>query len=104
MIKHVVMWKLKDISEGKTKEENAETMKKLLEDLPSKIDELQSAEVGINILDRDDDAVCDLVLTVQCETKEDLQAYAKHPDHQKVVQFAKKIVTERRVVDYISDQ
>ncbi|MFP8487963.1 Dabb family protein [Gracilimonas sp. Q87] len=100
MIKHIVMWKLKDVAEGKTKAENAETIKKLLEDLPSKITELRSVEVGINVLDGDDDAICDVVLTVICNNKEDLKSYAGHPDHQKVVSFIKKVVTERRVVDY----
>lgn len=101
MIKHIVMWKLKDVAEGKTKAENAETMKKLLEDLPSKIDELKSAEVGINILEGNEDAICDVVLTVSCSNEKDLQAYAVHPDHQKVVSFIKKVVNERRVVDYV---
>lgn len=101
MIKHVVMWKLKDVAEGKTKTENAETMKNLLEDLPSKIEELKSAEVGMNILEGDGEAICDVVLTVSCASKEDLQTYAEHQDHQKVVSFIKKVVTERRVVDYM---
>lgn len=100
MIKHIVMWKLKDVAEGKTKAENAETIKKLLEDLPSKITELRSVEVGITVLDGDDDAICDVVLTVTCNNQEDLKAYSGHPDHQKVVSFIKKVVTERRVVDY----
>jgi len=101
MIKHIVMWKLKDVAEGKTKAENAETIKKLLENLPSKINELKSAEVGLNILNGDSEAICDVVLTVCCETKEDLQTYADHPDHQKVVSFIKKVVSERRVTDYV---
>lgn len=100
MIKHVVMWKLKEVAEGKTKAENAETMKKLLEGLPVKIKELQSAEVGINVLTGEDEAICDVVLVTECETKKDLQTYAEHPDHQKVVSFIKKVVDERRVVDY----
>lgn len=102
MIKHVVMWKLKDVAEGKTKAENAETMKKLLEDLPSKINELKMVEVGLNILEDGGEAVCDVVLTVVCESKEDLNAYAEHPDHQKAVSFIKKVVDERRVVDYLN--
>ena len=101
MIKHIVMWKLKEVAEGKTRAENAAVMKKLLENLPDKIDKLDSAEVGINILEGDDNAICDVVLTTQCETEEDLKAYAVHPDHQKVVDFIKKVVTERRVVDYV---
>ena len=100
MIKHIVMWKLKDVAEGKTRDENAGIMKELLEDLPNKINELESAEVGVNILEGDDTAICDVVLTTKCKSEEDLKAYAVHPDHQKVVEFIKKVVTERRVVDY----
>ncbi|MBO6586757.1 MAG: Dabb family protein [Gracilimonas sp.] len=100
MIKHVVMWKLKEVAEGKTKIENAEVMKKLLEDLPNKIEELVSAEVGINILKGTGAAICDVVLTTECASEEDLKAYAAHPDHQKVVDFIKKVVKERRVVDF----
>ncbi len=100
MIKHVVLWKLKNVAEGKTKAENAEVMKKLLEDLPNKIKELERVEVGINIFEGEEEAICDVVLTTQCKTEEDLKTYAAHPDHQKVVSFIKKVVTERRVVDY----
>ena len=101
MIKHIVMWKLKPVAEGKTKQENAEIMKELLEGLPAKIEELDSAEVGINILSGDDEAICDVVLTTICEDVEALNVYAVHPEHQMVVQFIKKVVTERRVVDYV---
>jgi hypothetical protein len=102
MIKHIVMWKLKEVAEGKTMQENAEIMKELLEGLPAKIKELDSAEVGINILEGEDAAISDVVLTTECENEEALKAYAVHPEHQKVVQFIKKVVTERRVVDYSS--
>ncbi|MEP0006807.1 MAG: Dabb family protein [Balneola sp.] len=101
MIKHIVMWKLKPVAEGKTKQENAEIIKELLEGLPAKIEELDSAEVGINILSSDDEAICDVVLKTICKDAEALKVYAEHPDHQKVVQFIKKVVNERRVVDYV---
>lgn len=100
MIKHVVMWKLKEIAEGKTKQENAEIMKELLEGLPARISELDKAEVGINVLKGEDTAICDIVLTTECKDQEALKAYAVHPDHQQVVQFIKKVTEERRVVDY----
>lgn len=102
MIKHIVMWKLKEVAEGKTKQENAEIMKELLEGLPAKIKELDSAEVGINILKGEDAAICDVVLTTICEDEDALNAYAVHPEHQKVVQFIKKVAEERRVVDYFN--
>jgi len=102
MIKHIVMWKLKDQAEGKSKAENADEMKSLLEALPAKIDALKSAEVGINIIEEVNDAVSDVVLTTTCNSLEDLKEYASHPEHQKVVQFILKVASERRVVDYIS--
>lgn len=100
MIKHVVLWKLKPVAEGKTKAENAKVMKNLLESLPAKIDELERVEVGINMLEGEDEAICDVVLTTECKTEADLNLYAAHPDHQQVVSFIKKVAAERRVVDY----
>lgn len=100
MIKHIVMWKLKEVAEGKTKSENAEIMKKLLEGLPAKIPELDSAEVGISFLQEDQDTHADVVLTTTCATVSELETYAAHPEHQKVVQFILKVTEERRVVDY----
>ena len=100
MIKHIVMWKLAGNAEGRTKSENAAAMKTMLEALPGKIKELQSAEVGINIALPNSEAVCDVVLTTTCATPDDLKAYAGHPEHQKVVQFISKVAEERRVVDY----
>lgn len=100
MIKHVVMWKLKEVAEGKTKHENAKIMKELLEGLPAKINELDAAEVGINIFEGEDVAISDIVLTTECKDEEALKAYAVHPEHKKVVQFIVKVAAERRVVDY----
>jgi len=94
------MWKLKEVGEGKTKQENAEIMKELLEGLPAKIKELDAAEVGINLLEGDDAAISDIVLTTECKDEEALKAYAVHPEHKKVVQFIVKVAAERRVVDY----
>ena len=48
MIRHIVFWKLKDTAEGKTKQENAEHIKKSLESLKGIIPGMIDAEVGIN--------------------------------------------------------
>jgi hypothetical protein len=39
MIKHIVMWRLKEFAEGAAKAENALRMKEILETLPVKIPE-----------------------------------------------------------------
>ena len=44
----------------------------------------------------------DIVLYTTFGSKEDLNAYAIHPLHLEVVEFVKKVVAERRVVDFVS--
>ena len=47
MIKHIVIWKLKEFAEGCSKIENAQKMKKLLEGLQSVIKEIQHIDYEI---------------------------------------------------------
>lgn len=98
MIKHIVMWRLKDSAGGASKEENAKELKKRLQSLKDKIREIKHIEVGINI--SGSDAASDVVLYSEFDSMEDLDAYQKHPEHQKIVSFAGEIRSERRVVDY----
>lgn len=98
MIKHIVMWKLKDFAEGSVKAVNARKIKELLESLKDKIRKIKRIEVGINIVNTD--ASADVVLYSEFACMEDLNAYQKHPEHAKVVQFIKEVCTERRAVDY----
>ena len=95
MIVHIVMFKFKD----ENREANILKTEELLNELESKIDELVSMEVGINfdIADR----AFDLSLYSKFQTKEDLNTYATHSEHLKVVEFIKSVVTESKVVDYI---
>ncbi|MFN1836093.1 Dabb family protein [Balneola sp. MJW-20] len=101
MIKHIVMWKLKDNAAGSDKAENAKRMKNKLEALQDKISELHKIEVGITMLEQDGESISDIVLTTEFKTQSDLKTYAVHPAHQEVVNFIKEVVSERRVVDYI---
>ncbi|OHB49485.1 MAG: hypothetical protein A2099_05690 [Planctomycetes bacterium GWF2_39_10] len=87
MIKHIVMWKLKDFAEEANKAVNAQ-----------KIKEIKHIEVGINIINSD--ASADVALYSEFECMEDLNIYQKHPWHQKIVQFIRNTCVERRVVDY----
>jgi len=90
MIKHIVIWKLKD-------QEQALEMKKRLEALPHKIKEIQSLEVGINILPVND---YDIALTVTFNNLDDLNTYQNHPDHLQVFAFVKQVAEKRVAVDY----
>ena len=99
MIKHIVMWRLKDFAEGANKKENALKIKSSLEGLKSKIKEIRFIEVGISISDAAD--FYDVVLITEFKDLRDLENYQKHPEHIKVGEFIAKIRLERKVVDYI---
>ena len=99
MIKHVIMWKLKDEALDKTKLENAKIIKEQLESLVGVIDEIKVLQVGINILDGDDMAY-DVCLISEFEDLEALDRYKVHPEHQKVAQFVKEVRVSRTSVDF----
>ena len=103
MIRHVVMWKLKDEAEGATKEKNAEKMKLILEGLKIKIDEIKNVEVGININEEDSDAAWDVVLICDFEKELDYTMYTRNAHHKKAITFINAVIEERRFVDYNVD-
>ena len=94
MVKHIVMWKFKETA---TEAEKVE-MKRQLEALKGVVPSLVDIEVGMNVAQGD--AAKDMVLYSEFQSGEDLQAYAQHPEHLKVVEFVKPLVCERHVVDY----
>lgn len=98
MVKHIVMWKVKDNVDGKGKEENAINVKKKMEELNGKIDEIITLEIGINIVD--DPMAHDIILYSEFNSVEDLNIYQKHPEHLKVVEYVKPFLESRIVVDY----
>ncbi|GAA5521239.1 Dabb family protein [Aliifodinibius salicampi] len=105
MIRHVVMWKLKDEAEGATKEKNAEKMKLILEGLKINIDEIKSVEVGINISEGDGETGTpyDVVLISDFETELDYTMYTRNDHHKKAVKFIDSVIEERHFVDYKVD-
>ena len=98
MIKHIVMWKLKDFAEGCSREENAKKIKAMLDALKGKIDQISYLEVGINTIKSD--MAYDAVLVSEFENVQRLEEYKKHPEHVKVSDFVAKVRESRAVVDY----
>lgn len=94
MIKHIVLWKLKNRSD-------AQELKTALETLPAKISQIKAFEVGVGEVSNE--AMADLSLVSAFASEQDLKAYAEHPEHQKVVALIRDKVSERRVIDYSSD-
>lgn len=98
MIKHIVMWKLRENAEGADAATNAATMKEMLEALNGRIEGLRHLEVSSVIVESSPE--CDVVLYSELESREALEGYQIHPEHQACVAFIKNVVAERRVLDY----
>ena len=98
MIKHIVMWRLKEEVAGVAKAENARRMKAMLEALPAKIPAIGRLEVGINFAEGE--AAADVALYSEFASTEGLATYIKHPEHLKCVEFIRTVVSERRIADY----
>lgn len=95
MVVHIVMFKFKE----ENKARNLAKVQAKLEKLEELIEELKTIEVGINFTEAD--RAMDLSLYSTFETRADLQSYAVHPEHLKVVELIKEVTTESKVVDYI---
>ena len=98
MIKHIVMWKLKEFAEGADKLDNARKAKSMLEDLRKKIKEIKFIEVGINI--NISDNAYDIVLYSEFNNEKELENYLKYAKQIRVSDFVKRISKDKVVVDY----
>ena len=98
MIKHIVMWKLKEFAEGADKNENAQKLKLQIESLKKKIKGIKYIEAGINF--NDSDSAYDIVLYSEFQDLESLASYQQHPEHVKVKNFVMQIASEGVMADY----
>ncbi len=98
MVKHIVVWKLKDSAHGNSKEQNALLIKEKLEALNGRINGLLKLEVGIDLSKTESSA--NIVLYSEFASKEDLDFYQAHPDHRALIPFITEARSERILVDY----
>jgi len=98
MIKHIVMWKLKDFAEGADRAANAAKMKAMLDACASLVPgtlkfEVALAQPGL-------EASYDVVLYSEFDSKASLDAYAGHPTHAAVKPFIGAVREARQCMDY----
>ncbi|MBC2602473.1 Dabb family protein [Puniceicoccus vermicola] len=98
MIKHIVFWKFADLADGHSKAENIERVEKSLLALKDSIPELLEIEVGHDF--NGSPAAFDLSLYTVFASKEDLDTYQVHPEHEKVKALVGAVTSDRGVVDY----
>ena len=94
MIVHIVMFQFKD----ENKKTNMIQAKQMLENLLGAVPSLKSIDVGFNFAE--EERAMDLSIITAFASKEDLEAYAVHPEHVKVVDYIKTVVEYSKVVDY----
>lgn len=98
MIRHIVVWNFKKECSNEEKINYANKIKKDLEALKNIINGISSIEVIINPLKTSN---CDIMLNSVFDSEVSLQNYQEHPDHKKVGEFIKTVLTDRKCIDYI---
>jgi quinol monooxygenase YgiN len=99
MLKHIVMWKLKEEAEGAGRSENAREMKRRLDECARIVPgilkfEVVLAQPGL-------EATYDVVLYSEFTDKAALEAYAGHPTHKALVPFIGAIREARQCMDFV---
>ena len=98
MVKHIVLWKVKDSAE---KQQNIERMTTMLNALVGKIEGLVSVELGYNFNTSSD---YDVVLYATLKSASALRRYQNHPEHVKCKDFIGSITESRVAADYFYDE
>lgn len=98
MIKHIVMFKLKE-ADGKTEYENALEAQKRFDNVIAEVKELKKGEVVINSKDAPES---NYTIALICEFDDiaALNAYQVHPAHVEFGKFIGTVKTERACIDY----
>jgi quinol monooxygenase YgiN len=97
MIKHIVMWNVR----GHTPEERAQAIAQVqlsFESLRGKIPGLLKLEIGVDTSRID--YACDVVLYSEFDHQASLDAYASHPEHQRVKNELEGLRIARHQVDF----
>ena len=98
MIKHIVMWKLKEYANGAKKGENAVLVKELLDACSESVPGILKFEAVI--AQEGLESTCDVLLYSEFESRVALDAYNKHPLHQLLKARVGPLREERHSFDY----
>ncbi len=98
MVRHIVMFKLKDVN-GKTEYENAVEAKERFENVIANVKVMKKGELVINSKDADQtnytiSLICDF------DSIEDLNAYQVHPAHVEFGKFIGTVKETRACIDF----
>jgi quinol monooxygenase YgiN len=99
MLKHIVMWKLKEHAEGADRATNAAKLKLLLDGCSNVVPGILTFEVAI--AQPELEATYDIILYSEFADKAALDAYQNHPDHVAIKPFFGAVREARQCMDYV---
>lgn len=94
MVKHIVMYKLKEPTE-----QNAVALQQKFLSMKGKIEVLKDIQSGVDVLRSD--RSFDVVLICQFDSMEDMEIYRTHEVHLPVMEYVKSVVQISKSVDYV---
>ncbi|MHC1707740.1 MAG: Dabb family protein [Bacteroidales bacterium] len=98
MLRHIIMFKLRDCESEVEKKALLTLLKETLEQLPGKIPQIREFDIGINICNTS--WSYDIVINSVFDSIDDLESYKAHPAHQAFVKFNADKSIAKSVVDY----
>lgn len=97
MIKHVLLFKLREMESAEAKQAVMQEIKRRLEGLVGVVPSIRSMEVGLNQNPRE---TFDIALTTTHDDWDGLFAYRDHPAHVEVAKFIGEHRESRSCADY----
>ncbi|MCF0256035.1 Dabb family protein [Bacteroides heparinolyticus] len=97
MVKHIVLFKLKDEVSADEKLAAMNNFKAAIEALPAKIPVIRKIEVGLNM---NPGETWNIALYSEFDTLDDVKSYAVHPDHVAAGKLLATVKESRACVDY----
>lgn len=97
MVKHIVLFKLKEEIPGEEKMNIANRFKQAIESLPSVIPVIRKVEVGVNI---NPGETWNIALYSEFDSLDDVKLYATHPAHVEAGKIIADVKENRACVDY----
>jgi hypothetical protein len=97
MVKHIVLFKLKEELPATEKQAVMNQFKEAIEALPAKISVIRKIEVGLNVNPAE---AWDIALYSEFDSLEDVKTYAAHPDHVAAGKLLADVKLNRACVDY----
>ncbi len=92
------MFKFTDIKSKKEKLEKIEKTKTTFGSLKSRIDVIQSYEIGTNL--KHTNLSYDLVIISEYKSWDDLNTYINHIEHKKAISICADIKKDKAIIDY----